>query len=155
MNPVELREWRRWFGDTQVEAAAKLMVSRVTIQNWEGGATPTPSSLRSHCNELKRRSKQRRPDYGPVALLYCDGPMTQPVWGPVRAPMMFREPWPNMEAALNRACELWGSDRFQSALIVDEECTIWSSGELAKECRSRCAASAKGNVASTSKQSEA
>src|SRR5712664_693394 len=73
--------------------------------------------------------------YGPVALLYCDGPMTQPVWGPARIPTMNREPWPTMGDAIRRACELAGSQHYHSGLIVDEDGTIWGSSELAQECQ--------------------
>jgi DNA-binding XRE family transcriptional regulator len=137
MSPAELREWRKRLEYTQVEAAEKMGVSRVTVQNWEGGATPIPPAVPSYCAELERRWKQSRSEYGPVALVYCDGPMTQPIWGPGHVPMMYREPWPSMEEALKRSCELTGSDKFQHAIIVDEETTIWRSSELARECRSR------------------
>jgi transcriptional regulator with XRE-family HTH domain len=146
MSPTELKEWRKTLGYTQVEAAEKLGVSRVTVQNWEGGATPIPPALQSHCAELERRWKQRKLEYGPVALLYCDGPMTQPLWGPGRIPMMYREPWRTMKEALERACELTGFDKFQHALIVDEKITIWGSSELARECRNRINRGTESNV---------
>jgi transcriptional regulator with XRE-family HTH domain len=137
ISPLELKDWRKRLGYTQIEAAEKMRVSRVTVQNWEGGATPIPAAIPSYCADLERLWKQRRSDYGPVALLYCDGPMTQPLWGPGRVPTMYREPWRSMEEALTRACELTGSDKFQHGIIVDEEITIWRSSELARECRRR------------------
>jgi DNA-binding XRE family transcriptional regulator len=136
-DPKQLREWRVRLDYTQAEAAEKLMVTRATVQNWESGATPVPAWVPTMCQRVERKWKQSNPTYGPVALLYCDGPMTQPIWGPARLPMMHREPWPTMEEAIQRACSLTGSEHYRSGLIVDEDATIWGSSELAKECQSR------------------
>lgn len=126
---------------TQEQAAEQLFVSRATIQNWESGATPIPVMLRSHCDQPRRRWKQRQPDHGPVALVYTDGPMAQPLWGPARIPMMTSEPWRSVEDALQRACELQGDPKFQHAFISDNDPPptgiIFNSIELAKECERR------------------
>jgi DNA-binding XRE family transcriptional regulator len=143
MTGSELKQWRKKLGLTQAEAAEKLVVSRVTVQNWEGGATPIPPSLRSFCNELTRRWKQRKSDYGPVALIYADGPMCQPLWGPARVPMMHREPWPTMKDALKRAKELVGCDNIYNLLVLDDEQTIWNSTELKRECKSEASTDRK------------
>src|SRR5215813_4285805 len=135
MSATKLREWRKRLGYTQADAAEKLRVTRATVLNWEGGTTPVPPWLPMSCERLERRWKQANPAYGPVALLYCDGPMTQPVWGPARVPIMRREPWPTMAEAIWRAQQLTGSEHYHSGLIVDEEGTIWGSSELARECR--------------------
>ena len=136
MGGDELKRWRNRLGYTQAEAADVLFVSRVTIQNWEGGTTPIPTSLRSHCKELTRRWKQRKQDYGPVALIYADGPMCQPIWGPGRIPMMHREPWPTMQDALKRARELVGADNVYNLLVLDDDGVIWNSRELTRDCES-------------------
>jgi DNA-binding XRE family transcriptional regulator len=134
-SPAKFQEWRKRLGYTQGDAAEKLTVTRATVQNWESGTTPIPPWLPMFCERLERRWKQINPAYGSVALLYCDGPMTQPVWGPARVPTMRREPWPTMGDAIRRACQLTGSEQYHSGLIVDEEGTIWGSSELAMECQ--------------------
>jgi DNA-binding XRE family transcriptional regulator len=138
MKPANnLRKWRKRLGYTQEEAAERLGVTLVTVRNWENSEAgeAIPTWLPTLCDRLERRWKQKNEEYGPVALLYCDGPMTQPIWGPVRPPTMHREPWPTMKDAITRAVQLTGSEPYHSGLIVDEDGTIWGSRELAEECR--------------------
>lgn len=44
--PNELRAWRARLGGTQREAAARLLVSERTYQNWEAGNRTPPASIR-------------------------------------------------------------------------------------------------------------
>jgi len=114
----------------------------VTEQNWESESTPIPLSIRAHCDELTRRWRQR-PNYGPVSLIYSDGPMAQPLWGTARVPMMLNEPYPTNEEALRRACQLkTTSGPFVSPFICDAEGSLIFNGhELLQECDRRTAAS--------------
>jgi transcriptional regulator with XRE-family HTH domain len=138
MTGKELREWRERLGHTQQRAAEWLGVSRVTVQNWEGGSTPIPLAIRAQCDELARRWKQRQPAYGPVSLLYADGPMAQPAWGTGRIAQLKHEVYPTNEDAVRRACELNGSPTFVNPLIVEADGgLIWNGVELRAECDRR------------------
>jgi hypothetical protein len=75
-----------------------------------------------------------------VALVYCDGPMAQPLWGTARVPMMSNEPYPTNEDALRRAGELRGSDKFVNPFISDAEDIVYNGPELLRECDRRVAA---------------
>lgn len=66
MLAVDFRRLRQELGLTQAEAARRFGVSRVTIQNWEGGMSPIPPTAESHWLQIKRQ----QPGYGPVILHY-------------------------------------------------------------------------------------
>jgi DNA-binding XRE family transcriptional regulator len=76
MDMAEFLKWRKSLGYTQEEAGKKLGVSRATIQNWEKGVTRIPRAAELACLQVARRWKQR-PEFGPVALVYTDGPVWQ------------------------------------------------------------------------------
>jgi hypothetical protein len=134
MQPDELKEWRTKLGLTQEEAGQRLGVSRVAFRNWESGGTPIPLMVDAAC-ERQIEQWRRRPEYGPVALIYADGPM----WGlSGRIAKMQREIYPNNEAALNRARQLCGTSNFHNPLVVDEEGhSIWNFPRLREEIEKR------------------
>jgi len=132
MNAEEFREWREQVGVTQQQIADKLMVSRTTIQNWEGAATPIPQAVEMSCKIWEARLKQENPDLGPVTLVYSDGPMFVDPYGPRRRPaMMQQEPYPTNAAALARVQQLWGRKDFHNSFIIEESRTpLWNVVEL-------------------------
>jgi DNA-binding XRE family transcriptional regulator len=137
MDRWEFLKWRKTLGFTQAEAGQKLGVNRGTIQHWENGITRIPQAVELACQELTRRWKQR-PDFGPVTLVYADGPMWQPPDGPRRNPLIQCELHPNNEAAIQQACRLRGSSAFINPLIIEEDGGIvWTGPELLRECHGR------------------
>jgi hypothetical protein len=85
--------------------------------------------------------KNQRPDYGPVSLVFSDGPMAQPLWGTARVLMMSNEPYRTNEEALRRACQLKTSPAFVNPFICDAEGVIFNGHELLRECDRRSAGS--------------
>src|SRR6266567_9132301 len=81
MDMAEFLKWRKSLGYTQEEAGKKLGVSRATIQNWEKGVTRIPRAAELACLQVARRWKQRS-EFGPVALVYTDGPIWQELQDP-------------------------------------------------------------------------
>lgn len=93
MRGVELLQWRKRLGLTQAEAGEKLGVTRATILNWETEATPIPRVVETGCQIWEKKLK-KRPDFGPVTLIYSDEPMFVNPYGPARLAMMQRELYP-------------------------------------------------------------
>jgi hypothetical protein len=132
MTGNEFAQWRERAGLTQDGAGARLGVTRTTIQNWESGATGIPTVVDTACQVWERRLKQENPRFGPVTLVYTDGPMFVSPYGR-RGPlaMMQQEALPTNAAALGRVLELWGEPSFNSPLIMDETHDIlWNAVEL-------------------------
>lgn len=132
MTGNEFAQWRDRTGLTQDGAAQRLGVTRTTIQNWEGGATGIPAVVDTACQVWERRLKQENPRFGPVTLIYTDGPMFVSPYGR-RGPLalMQQEALPTNVAALGRVLELWGEPGFNSPLIMDETHDIlWNAVEL-------------------------
>src|SRR5665213_3974857 len=133
MRGVELLEWRKRLGLTQAEAGQKLGVTRATIQNWETEATPIPGVVETGCQIWEKEFK-KRPDFGPVTLIYSDGPMFVNRYGPNRLAMMQRELYATNADALERVYDLWGTAEFHSPLIMEESGEIvWNVVELSRQ----------------------
>jgi len=134
MNAEEFKAWRERVGLTQQQVADKLKVTRTTIQNWEGDVTPIPQAVDMSCETWESRLKQENPDFGPVTLVYSDGPMFVNPYGPRRRlAMMQQEPYPTNTAALARVQQLWGRDDFHNAFIIEESGKpLWNVVELGR-----------------------
>jgi transcriptional regulator with XRE-family HTH domain len=137
MNTAEFLEWRKALGYTQEEAGARLGVSRATVQNWEKGVTRIPRAAELACVRVIRRWKQR-PEYGPVGFVHTDGPNWNALKDPYYVATLQCEVYPNNEAALERACELYENPRFSYCFIIEENGEIvWDGLELTRECNRR------------------
>jgi DNA-binding XRE family transcriptional regulator len=75
MDLWDFKKWRQKLGYTQSVAAEKLGLSRGAVQYWESEIRPVPVAVELACQELLRLWKQR-PEFGPVTLLYADGPVS-------------------------------------------------------------------------------
>ena len=64
-----------------------------------------PRAVERACQELLRRWKQL-PEFGPVTLLYCDGPISQVDGRPTRDLVLRCESHPDNESALDRVVRL-------------------------------------------------
>jgi hypothetical protein len=151
MDMWDLKKWRRKLGYTQLEAAENLGVSRAAIQHWECERTPVPHAVDLACEEIERRWK-RRPEFGPVVLVYADEPMWPEADCPSRVLCMQRELYPNCEAAIGRASRLIATPNFSNPLIIDPDGgVVWSTPELMHECEKR-SQNAKGAVDYSTRQ---
>lgn len=132
MKAHEFKAWRQRFNLTQEDVVQKFRVSRTTVQNWESGATPITPAVEMSCDVWEPRLKQEDPDFGPVTLIYTDGPMFVDPYGPRRPlAMMQQEPHPSNAAALARVQKLWGRSGFCNPFIVDKTTTpLWNFPEL-------------------------
>lgn len=77
MDQWDFKKWRKKLGINQVAAGEILGMSRGAVQYWESGLRPVPRAVELACQELMRRWQRRRPEFGPVTLLYSDGPTSQ------------------------------------------------------------------------------
>jgi|SRR5262245_29017895 len=137
MDGRAFKQWRKQLGLSQEEAAKRLDVARSTIQNWEYEITPLPGAIDCACQECMRRWKQR-PNFGPVLLVYTDGLIWAPSDQPDSVPVLYCEPYPDNEAAIERAVWLRAQPSFANAWILEEdEKVIWNSSELLLECDRR------------------
>ena len=135
MQADEFRQWREQTGYTQAAAAARFFkVTRATLQNWESGATPIPAAVDSACPVWARRVRQEDAGYGPVILIFADGPMFRDPYGPAqRQPVMHKEQYAMNAQAVARVCDLWGRDDFDNPFIIERAGeTLWTAGELAR-----------------------
>jgi DNA-binding XRE family transcriptional regulator len=76
MDQWDFKKWRKKLGINQVTAGEMLGLSRGAVQYWESEIRPVPLAVELACQELLRHSRQR-PEFGPVTLLYADGPISQ------------------------------------------------------------------------------
>jgi transcriptional regulator with XRE-family HTH domain len=130
----DLKKWRRKLGLTQYEAAEKLNVSRATIQHWELEHYPIPYTTELACQLLTRRWKQR-PEFGPVTLIYADGPVWQQPEGGHHVRSLHCESHSNNESAIKRARSLIAESGFRNPAIIEETGeVIWDTPELLQEC---------------------
>ncbi len=74
MDQWDFKKWRKKLGVNQVAAGDGL--SRGAVQDWESEIRPVPRAVELACQELLRRWKQR-PEFGPVTLLYAEGPVSR------------------------------------------------------------------------------
>jgi len=134
MNAHNFSIWRRRVGLTQEETAAKLGVTRTTIQNWETGATSIPNAVEAGCEIWEHRLKQENPEIGPVTLIYSDGPMFVNPYGPrQRLAMMHQEPYATNAAAISRIQQLWGREGFHNPLVIEPSGKpLWNIVELGR-----------------------
>ncbi len=134
MTAAEFRAWRQRNSLTQTGAGEKFGVARGTIQNWENEVNAIPPAVEMSCQILEDRFRQRRPDLGPVTLVYTDNPMFIDPYGPRRPlAMMKQEPYPTNTAAFARVRALWGRDDFHNPFIMEESGEfLWNSAQLAR-----------------------
>jgi hypothetical protein len=128
----ELKAWRERMRLRQERVAEKLGVTRTTIQNWESGATPIPKAVEMSCEVWEHRLKQEDPDFGPVTLIYSNGPMFINPQGP-RSPLsiMRQEPYLTNAAAIARVQKLWGRDDFHNPFVIEGNGKpLWNVVEL-------------------------
>src|SRR5258708_17667441 len=134
MDQWDFKKWRKKLGINQVVAGEMLGLSRGAIQYWESDVRPVPRAVELACQELLRRWKQR-PEFGPVTLIYADGPISQA--DPLsREDLVLQcEPHPNNESAFSRVVRLRETMNMYIAFIVEDDRTvIWSGPELLQEC---------------------
>jgi hypothetical protein len=116
-----------------MEAGQKFGVTRSTIQNWENESTPIPGAVETG-RQIWEQEFKKRPDFGPVTLIYSDGPMFVNPYGPNRLARMQRELYATNAHALERVYNLWGSEDFHSPLIMEESGGIvWNVVELTRK----------------------
>ncbi|MFN4927549.1 transcriptional regulator with XRE-family HTH domain [Bradyrhizobium sp. USDA 4011] len=134
MNGVELKEWRRAMGFTQQQAGDELGVTRATIQNWEYVITPIPLTVPLACRQLLRR-KKRRPEFGPVTLVYSIIPLPNGSNLASEPAALTCKGCVNNIEAFRRINELSENSTFFNAMILDDlGSAIWSGNELTKQC---------------------
>ena len=128
MDQWDFKKWRKKLGINQVEAGEILGLSRGAVQYWESDLRPVPRAVELACQELLRRWKQRT-EFGPVTLLYSDGPVYEVDSRPSGDLVLRCEPHPDNESALGRVV---GAERnpepVHAGLVVDDglERMIWS-----------------------------
>ncbi len=92
MQADALREWREQTGYTPAAAAARFFkVTRTTVQNWESGVIPIPAAVEMACQVWARRVRQEDAGYGPITLVYSDGPMFRSPYGPQKPGQMLHQ----------------------------------------------------------------
>ena len=137
MDQWDFKKWRKKLGINQVEAGEILGLSRGAVQYWESEIRPVPRAVELACQELLRRWKQR-PEFGPVTLLYADGPVSQVDSLPYGDLVLRCEPHLDNESALARVVRLRETVNLFMPLIVEDDGTvIWSGPELSQECEAR------------------
>lgn len=132
MLPIDFKRWRQMLGLTQAQAGERFGVSRVTIQNWEGGMTPIPVTAESHWLRLRRQ----QPDYGPVVLHYIHHLPMRP--SPEAMPGLeaqfdrpVNEKYRSVAAALDRVRSLTGGAWSDFYLTDEAGVTVMDKGEVA------------------------
>ena len=137
MDQWDFKKWRKKLGINQVAAGEMLGLSRGAVQYWESDIRPVPRAVELACQELLRRWKQR-PEFGPVILLYADGPISQMDSLPCEDLVFRSEPHPNIEGALERVDRLRETlNLFMPFIVEDDGTVIWSGPELLHECDAR------------------
>lgn len=136
IDAATLKAWRSELEMTQAEAAKWFGIARGTYVNWENGM-PIPQTAATICSVAHKRRKMRDL-FGPVTLVYTDGPMWQSAYGADRIPMMQNELYPNTHEAIHRARILSHSGQAHGLLIMDEEGDVtWNAVELNREFHMR------------------
>ena len=137
MNSWDLKKWRKKHGFNQFEAAEKLGINRGGFQNWEREVRPISKAVELACQEITRLSQQR-PDFGPVILVYVDGPILQQPDETCSVAILRCDRHPNNEAAIEEACRLGLDPLLGNRFILAEDgSVIWDSPELLDECNRR------------------
>jgi transcriptional regulator with XRE-family HTH domain len=136
----DLKKWRKKHGFNQFEAAEKLGINRGGFQNWEREVRPISKAVELACQEITRRWQQR-PDFGPVILVYADGPILQQSDEPYCVELLRCDRYPNNEAAIEEARRLGRDPLHVNPFILAEDgAVIWESPELLDECNRRSCA---------------
>jgi hypothetical protein len=140
LTPQEFRSWREKLNFSQQQAADALGISLGSVGLYERGsrrednrAVEIPKPVEYACERVTRLWKQR-PEFGPVSLVYADGPMGQPVNGRSRPPMMQVKQFVSNREAITHVRALMKSQNCYSPFISDQEGTIWTAIELRMEC---------------------
>ena len=137
MDSWDLKKWRKKHGFNQFEAAEKLGLNRSGFQNWEREVRPISRAVEFACQEITRL-RQQRPDFGPVILVYADGPILQESDEPYCVALLRCDRHPNNEAAIEEARRLGLDLLFVNPFILAEDgSVIWESPELLDECKRR------------------
>ena len=137
MDSWDLKKWRKRHGFNQFEAAEKLGINRGGFQNWEREVRPISKAVELACQEITRLSQQR-PDFGPVTLVYSDGPILQQTDEPYCVALLRCDHYLNNEAAIEEAVRLGRDPLFVNPFIFAEDgSVIWESPELLDECDRR------------------
>ncbi len=137
MDQWDFKKWRKKLGINQVVAGEMLGLSRAAVQHWESDIRPVPRAVELACAELLRRWKQRA-EFGPVKLLYAEGPISRVESLPSGDLVLRCEPHPDNESALGRVAQLEETVNLNMPFIVEGDGTvIWSSLELQHECEAR------------------
>lgn len=138
---IEFKAWRTKLGFSQEEVAHRFRISRVTVINWENGNSPISQIVEQLCSSYDEHWKQqqrRRPDFGPVRLIYGGGYAGEPIL-PVDG-----KDFPDNEAALAWAASRWDQLCVGHPLVLDEtRRTVWDFPDLETEIERRRAASEK------------
>lgn len=113
---------------TQEKTAEAFRVSRNTIQNWEAADALLPA-VRALC-EMYTRERKKRPENGPVVLIYASGRLLRAPYSTDPVPTIRSECYETMLSALARVDELWGRADFHQPSIQDDTETVWHYGEL-------------------------
>jgi DNA-binding XRE family transcriptional regulator len=131
------KKWRLELGYTQLEAGEKLGLSRGTVQYWESEIRPVPLAVELACQELLRLWK-RRPQFGPVTLLYADDPISLEASAAVGSIPAQSERHPDNENALKSAARPRENMTLSVAFIVEDDGNVvWSGPELLREIDAR------------------
>jgi DNA-binding XRE family transcriptional regulator len=147
MDQWDLKKWRKKLGINQAAAGEMLGLSRGAVQDWESEVRPVPLAVELACQELLRRWKQR-PEFGPVTLLYAEGPMSRVDFLSSGDLVLRCEPHPDNQSALGRVVQLRETMNLFMPLIVEGDGTIiWSSLELQHECDAQESAHGEGSEA--------
>ncbi len=133
MTGAEFKERRECLLLTQAVVAERLNVSSATVRNWEAETTAIPAAVEMLWAVWEHRFQQESPHFGPVTLIYTDGPMFIDPQGPRRPlAMMKQEPFNTNAGALARVCALSGRDEFNSPLIIKPSGDLlWNAIQLA------------------------
>jgi DNA-binding XRE family transcriptional regulator len=131
------KKWRLELGYTQLEAGEKLGLSRGTVQYWESEIRPVPLAVELACQELLRLWK-RRPQFGPVTLLYADDPISLETSTAEGGILVRSERHPDNENALKSAARPKKNMTLSIAFIVEDDGNVvWSGPELLREIDTR------------------
>ena len=149
MDLWSFKQWRRKLGYTQLEAGEKLGLSRGAVQYWESEIRPVPLAVELACQELLRLWK-RRPEFGPVTLLYADyagDPMSLEASVSDGSILVRSQRHPDNENALKSAARLRGTMTLFIAFIMDGDGNvIWSGPELLRAIDARRDAAIGGKM---------
>jgi len=137
MDASDFLIWRKSLRYTQAEAAEKLGVSRATIQNWERAFTRVPIMTMLACRVLTRRWK-KRPEFGPVALIYTDEALWLEPGYPTRAVFVQCESYASNEVAIRQTLRLGENLGFSNPFLIERDGGIvWTTRDLLRECKRR------------------